>query len=41
MAACFIKIMKYNDALKFVEKTLELDPDNIKAKLRKAMVYNV
>ena len=40
IAMCFIKIMKFNEAMKEVEKAIELDPKFIKAILRKAAIHN-
>ena len=40
IAMCFIKMMKFNEAMKSVEKALELDPKFIKALLRKAAIHN-
>jgi len=41
IAICFVKIMKPNEAMKEVEKALEIDPKFIKAMLRKGMIHNL
>lgn len=39
-AMCFIKIMKFNEALKEVTRALEINPSFIKAMIRKASIHN-
>ena len=34
-----MKLLRYNDAKKEIEKCLELDPNNIKAMLRFGQIY--
>jgi len=40
IAMCFIKMLKFNEALKEVEKALDFDPKFVKAMLRKAIIHN-
>ncbi len=40
LSAVFIKLMRFNDALKYCEQVLEMDPQNIKAMNRKGSIYN-
>lgn len=39
-AICLIRMMKFNEALKEVNKALELNPTFVKAMVRKASIHN-
>ena len=41
LAACFSKMLKFNESMKYADLALELDPNFVKALIRKATVYQV
>lgn len=41
MSACFTKLMNFNEAKRYAEKALEIEPNNIKALLKQANCFQM